>query len=457
MGVKKSEKVAQRSEKKIGKAKPITLLSILCVLMAALIVMSFVRFPVGIKNYNSAIGAIDLDYDIVGGTAYTLTLSDENIEEVKDVDEVLNTLRFRMRELGYDVFNVKALKSAETGVEDYEIRIEAKNKESLSTDISVVAAHGEIAVYGGTASSGNPEILTDMKIVEKAEYLGDTTNDGSTVYIVGITFTEQAYNEIIRLVDEASKAESSTTFYMGVKLGDTDLLTESAISKDYFSQRTLTVNSSSETSAKQMALQLNSGGLAYIYDVSDGVSISSPYGEGVALKCLIAILAILAITFIYFIIAYRGFGLVSILSLIAFAILESLMLIAVPGITLSIGGVVGIGFAIIVTAFALALISNYVKAELNSTEKTVKAAVKKAFKEMLIPIIGIFVASGVVAGSLFIFATGALRCFAITFGIASIIGIVVALVFSRMFSALILPITDYSEKFLGVKRVGGEE
>ncbi len=454
MGIKQSERAKPRSEKKVGKAKQITLLSILSVVMAFLLVMTFIRFPIGVKNYNSVVGAIDLDYDIVGGTAYTLTWSDENTEEVEDIDEVLDTLRYRMRELGYKVFNVKALNSVEEGVEDYEIRIEGKD--TLSSDIDVISAYGEVTVVGGTSQSGNPEICTEEKAIADARYVGSLLDaDGNTKYEVKITFTDYGYDEIISLIEQAASGEnsSSTSFYMGIKVGDTTVLQESTIDASYFNKKSLSLYPDSESDAKKIALQIRSGGLAYKYDVSEGVDITSPLGENVALKCLIAILAILVAFFVFYAIAYRGFGLIMSLSLLAFALLETLMLIAVPGIVLSIGGVVGIGGAIVLTALALTLIGNSVKSEFVCTEKTVKAAVKKGFKDMIMPIVNLFVVSAVVAGALLIFATGALQCFAITFGIGVIIGIIAALAFSRMFSWLILPIAGYSEKFLGVKRV----
>ncbi len=456
MGVNKSEKVVNsRSEKKIGKARPITLLSILCVIMAFLLVMTFLRFPIGVKNYNSVVGAIDLDYDIAGGTAYTLTLADDNIEEVEDVEEVLDTLRYRMSELGYKVFSVKALKSVEEGVEDYEIRIEAKTTETISTDINVVSAFGEVAVYGGTSQSGNPEILTDEKAIADGQYVGSFLDaEGNTKYEVKITFTDYGYDNLIELIETAGSQEgsSSSSFYMGIKVGETTVLAESAITAEYFNGQSLSLYPESEAVAKQLALQIRTGGLAYKYDVSEGGSVTSPYGDKVALKCLIAILVILVVAFAFFGIAYRGFGLIMSLSLLAFTLLETLMLIAVPGIVLSIGGVVGIGASIILTALALTLIANGVKSEFKNTEKTVKAAVKKGFKDMIMPIVNMFVVSAIVVGSLLIFATGSLQCFAITFGIGVLIGIVASLAFSRMFSWLILSISGYSEKFLGVKR-----
>ena len=101
------------------KGKSITLLSIICLVMAFLVAMTFVRFSVGVKEYNGVIGAIEQDYDIAGGTAYTLTLAKDNIEEIDDIDEVLKTLRKRMNALGYQTYSVTAAKSTDEAVKDY--------------------------------------------------------------------------------------------------------------------------------------------------------------------------------------------------------------------------------------------------------------------------------------------------------------------------------------------------
>ena len=45
------------------KGTSIVLLSIISAIMAFMLVMTFVRFPVGaVKNYNSVLGAIELDH-----------------------------------------------------------------------------------------------------------------------------------------------------------------------------------------------------------------------------------------------------------------------------------------------------------------------------------------------------------------------------------------------------------
>ena len=78
------------------KTKSTILLSIISVIMAVALVFTFLRFTYdgGIKKYNSAIGAIELDYDIEGGIAYTLELRDDNYDEVGE--EEIAELLFRL-------------------------------------------------------------------------------------------------------------------------------------------------------------------------------------------------------------------------------------------------------------------------------------------------------------------------------------------------------------------------
>ena len=71
-------------------------------------------------------------------------------------------------------------------------------------------------------------------------------------------------------------------------LGDTELLGGgSAISSDYFQNKTLGITTSTEASARQAALQIKSGGLAYKYEVSEGVSVTAPMGDKVAFWSII--------------------------------------------------------------------------------------------------------------------------------------------------------------------------
>ena len=84
-----------RTEAEMKKGKSITLLTVIALVMAFLTGMTFLRFDAGTKTYNSVLGAIQTDYDISGGTAYTLTAAKDNVNVVNDdnVKDVINTLK----------------------------------------------------------------------------------------------------------------------------------------------------------------------------------------------------------------------------------------------------------------------------------------------------------------------------------------------------------------------------
>ena len=160
------------------KWKATVLLTIVLVITAILTVTAFARFPVGTKDFNGFLGAIQTEYDLSGGTAFTLTLDKDNTEDVKDVKEVINTLKYRLNLLGYENYSVKAIKDVDDAVKDYDIRIETRgevnkygeiDKSALAQDIAVVAAYGELTFKGGTSESPTETILTDGKVIAEAQ------------------------------------------------------------------------------------------------------------------------------------------------------------------------------------------------------------------------------------------------------------------------------------------------
>lgn len=437
----------------MSRGKSTTLLTIIGVVLAVLIALTFATFPVGeVSEYTSALGAIELDYDLEGGKAYTLKLSEENEEEVTDVNQVLDTLEYRLTALGYSAYSVKAVKSTDPAVLDYDIRIEVKETETVDSDIEVVAAFGEVAFYGGTSANPTEQILEGEKVVESANYLGAVTSGTTTAYQMTIKFTDDAYAYIINAI-EAAEVDGGS-YYLEVKLGDQVLLSgSSAITASSFYNRLLYITSQNEAGAKQMALQVTSGGLAYQYEIDSVEDISSPYGEGVATKCAIAIGVLFLVLMVAIIVIYKGFGWISALSTLAFMLLEIWMLIAVPGIVLSLGGVVGIAAALLLAVYSMIITADRIKEEYSHSEKTVKAAINRGFQQSLVPVISVNVVVGIIAIALLAFTSGTVKCFAITLGIGAVISLISALLFTRMFTSLIMPLVKNKEKFLNMKKV----
>lgn len=438
------------------KGKSITLLSIIGVIMALLIFITFARFPVGINNFNSVLGAIDTDYDISGGTAYTVKLAEDNTETVEDIDEVISTVSNRLESLGYSMYSVKALRSEAGDSDNYDLRIEAKaslnaygepDYATLDADVSTATEYGELQFFGNTEAepTNEHEIFQGEKVIKSAKYQlvgGD--------HVVEITFTDDAYNTIVENMGDGS-------YYLKITLGGEVLApfdggTSNALTSTSFA-KTMYLTSSDEASARQMVLKITSGGIAYKYDAPERIEdVTSPYGVNVELVLTLAVATVFVLSLVALVIFFKGFGIVSALSLTLFMLLELIMLIAVPGIRLNVGGVVGIIFALVLALDGFIITAKRIKEE-SKLGKTVKASVKNGFKRSLVPIINCGVIGAVVSLLLFSFTKGLVNNFAITFGIGVALSLIATLLFARMFTNLLLGIVKDKESFLGFDKV----
>ena len=432
------------------KGKAITLLSVVSVLMAVLLAMTFVRFSYGIYDYNSILGAVKLDYDIEGGTAYTLTLAEDNEENDVDIENILKTLSDRLDALGYKGYSVTALKEVEEGVDDYSIRIATRSTDSLASDIAAISAYGEVKFYGGTSSDPTEEIMDEEPAVKDSQYVGSYVDGESTVYQVSLVFTDYGYKTLTDAINAASEADSSAQYYLKITIGETTLL-NAAITTSSIVDKTVYITSQSEANAKQIALQIRTGGLAYKYDVSDAQAITPVFGENTATLLFIAVVAFALVAIAAFLILYKGYGVVAALSFILFFLIEIAMLVAVPGIVLSVPGVIGIVFAAIICIDGLIITIARIKEEF-AGGKTVKAAIRNGSKRAFRPILNTNVIALAIALLLFAFTGGTLNCFAITLGIGVVVSFISTVLFTRMFISLILPVCRNSEKFFNLKR-----
>ncbi len=445
----------------MSKNKSITLLIIVSVIMAIVLTMTFLRFPMGVKDYNSAVGATELDYDMEGGLSYSLTLHEDTEEEVtlEDTQEVVTSIKERLEILGHNVSVVKVLKNTDKDVKDYGVRIEVKVKDTTDeTDEDVLTAtkFGELKFFGGTEPSPTTQILEDVdKVIADSQYLGQT-EEGA--YVVSLVFTDEGRQAILDTIGEEA------TYYLRITCGldndgnDIDLFDpDSTFDPSLFADgnKELMLSSTTAQEAQRKALLFKHGGINVRYEIANGgvgVEITSPFGEYVALKSMIAIIVTVVIAIALLLIAYRGLGIMAALSFLLFILAETWLLIGVPGIVVSLGSIIGIISAILVCAYSLVYLLQKVKDDFANSEKTAKAAIKKGFEDALLPTINLHVVSGILALTLFIFTKGFVKGFAITFGIGIIVSLISSLVFTRMFNALIFPLPKDKEKFLKFKR-----
>ena len=437
------------------KIKATVLLTVVLVITAILTAMAFARFPVGTKDFNGFLGAIRTDYDISGGTAYTLTLADDNVKDVKDVNEVINVLKYRLNLLGYQSYSVKAIKEVDDAVRDYDIRIELRgsvnrygeiDSAALASDVSVVSAYGELVFYGGTEQNPTEKILTDGVPVADAAYGGTVSDGNDTYYVINITFSDYGYNELKSLIGTGS-------YYLRIDVGDNTITGEAGlqISASTFSKVYTLTTTAGEATARRFALQMKTGGLAYKYDVSAGEEVSSPLGANVGTKCFIAIAALFAAIIVYAFVADKKYGLVTFFSAVLFGDLYLFFLIAVPGVTLSLGGVIGFAAATLLFADGLNAVNKRIKEEFGRG-KTVKSAVKAGYNGSLARVLGSAGICVVCSLILLAFTSGIVANFAMVFAIGAALAAATVTLIARMFGNLLLPIAEYKPEFIGLVR-----
>ena len=122
-----------------------------------------------------------------------------------------------------------------------------------------------------------------------------------------------------------------------------------------------------------------------------------------------------------------------------------------PSIVLSFGGVLGIMVATILTIDGLVLILKRINEEFNNG-KMLKPSIKTAFKRSVKPILNSTIFAVILSGVLFILANGAVKGFAITLAIGSVLSAISTLVLARMVVSLLLPIVANSPKAFNLKR-----
>ena len=434
----------------MNKKKSIALLVVISVVLVVLAVLTFAQFRLpwnDTRIYRSFLGAIELDSDLEEGVAYELTLKEDISVEDTDIepDEVVLTLERRLEALGYRGAQVTAYRADET--ENWSFRVEMRSSGTAADDIAVAARYGELEF-----TDGNGTYLFGSEMVAGARYISQTVQ-ATTSYFVELRFT----NEGIAALREAIAAGSTdsegnaTDFTLTITLGDTQLFS-STLTEDYLSGNSLLITASDETTAQQLALQIDSGGLAYEYEVSDPMTVSPALGENAAALVFWACLAAFIVIVILAVSVYGGAGLISSVSAFLFVMLEIVMLIVVPGITLNMAGVVGILAALVLTADSMAIIMHRMREEFKNG-KTVKAAVKAAYRRSMLTITEIDAVLAVFSLVMFFLCGGYANCFAITFGIGVVISALVTMFFSQLLTYMALPLfKDKSEKFLKLRR-----
>lgn len=442
----------------MSKKKSIALLSVISAVLAIIIAMTFASFHIGVKEYG-LFKAFTVGGDLAQGYSYTIEHSEDD-DEVVDTNEVVKTLQTRLEALDYSAYKITLLKTDDDS--DYKIRLDVEERESTPSDITSVISYGEVIFYGG-AEGEEEEIATGAEVIKDAYYASDYANEETGVHPVIVEFNSEGYDLILNAIEEFTESQASAeepkSFNLKAVLGEDNTLLNTTMDAETFKSYNGTLQLSGPSSAadaERFAFQIATGGLKYKYEIIDGDEDTAGIrhithlfginaGKYVALAIGVAVLVVIALLCIF----YRGLGIAMSIAYILGALVEVWLLFLIPGISVNFGACLGIALMLIVSAISCFIFADRIKKEYASG-KTIRASVKYAYGKPALTVLDAHVVVGVLALALFIFANGAVKSLAITFGIGIIVSALISIVISKWMVSLMIGVSEGNEKFLAI-------
>lgn len=418
-------------------------LILLAIIGVVLCVVPF-NVPASTNRYNGLVGAITKDFDLRGGVSAIYVLDGSNNAE--SIDANLDKIK---KIIDYDrIGNYSIYRQGEN-----KIRFDVAGASETDTIFSNLASGKELSVTLEKAddTNANPTIYITSKDVEYA--YGNYDSTGSS-YGVQIEFTTDTN---IKTMKDIAKTLSKDTAYVYVgNIESGNLLAEVKIedfSKSIFvtSASGSSYSTSTYADCREIAYSITTGVFGKEISLEEACYISPILGKQTLLLLGISSLVIVALSFLFMGVRYKDLGLISILSLTFFLIINIFLLQAIPGIVLNINGYFGV-----VLGFAVAMVSHVMLLEKIRKEyaigKKIHIACKGGFKGSLWQILDthfLFAIAGVI---MWIVAPSSVKCFAVTLLIGLLVSAFAIEGLMRYFIKSYLPINASNAKRMGLYR-----
>lgn len=188
-----------------------------------------------------------------------------------------------------------------------------------------------------------------------------------------------------------------------------------------------------QQSSTDLANVLKYGSLPLAFELSDSQTISPTLGADQLRAGLIAGLLGLALVVVYSLLYYRGLGLVTVASLLVAGLLTFGMLVLLGksiGYTLTLAGIAGAIVSIGITADSFIVFFERIRDEMRDG-RTLRVAVETGWKRARRTILAADAVSMIAALALYFLSVGAVRGFAFTLGLTTVIDVVVVFFFTK--------------------------
>ncbi len=271
----------------------------------------------------------------------------------------------------------------------------------------------------------------------------DANNGG---WNVALKFTSAGGSRWTALTEKAMKDGSGSQSSGGAATGaqvaivlDNEVVSAPVIQQVIVGDAIINGSGINEQTSKTLATQLKYGSLPLTFDIQSVTSISPTLGIQQLQYGLIAGAIGLVLVVLYCLIYYRALGLVVIASLAVSAALvfSSLVLLGRGmGFTLSLAGIAGFIVAIGITADSFVVFFERLKDEVKEG-RTMRSSVPRAWVRARRTILSADAVSFLAAAILYWLAAGAVKGFAFTLGLSTILDLLIVFLFTHPLVALL--------------------
>ena len=208
-----------------------------------------------------------------------------------------------------------------------------------------------------------------------------------------------------------------------------------------------------KSSARSLANVLKYGALPVQFEQSQTQTISPTLGKKSLHAGLLAGVLGLGLVLIYAILYYRGLGLVTVLGLLVFGGLNYSLVVILGhtiGFTLTLAGIAGLIVSVGISADSYVVFYERLKDEVREG-RSLRQSVDRGFSRAFRTILAADFVSFLAAATLYLLSVGEVRGFAFTLGLATILDVAVAYLFTKPFVTLITRTKLFTEgRFVGI-------
>ena len=428
------------------------------IILLPVMIFTFINVPFGNNGrwqLRGSIHAIDLGIDIRGGVYAIYVTNADNQQQLTHAAVGMQAI---LQQRGFPLATVVPL-----GANSLRVEVPDVADPSLILELLGEPARLEFRM---PYALGDAVIFDYRQLINATPVIGAGGN-----YEIAINIRWEGQQAFAAATADLAN-QSAPNNYIAVWVGDTRI-SAPTVSTTINSPNFVIQGQFTHDQALRLATTMMAGTLGLELDLVQSSVISATLGENALRLGLIAGIIGMLLVFAFMVLVYRGFGVITIISVLFYFAIVMFLLAVIPGVALTLPGIAGIILGLGMALDAKIIIYERIRDEFKQN-KTLRMSTRAGFRKSLSAIIDFNVTSVlsaivlIVAARMFALGGAAIEGFAIVLLIGIAVSLFSALFITRklahMFMAFnrdadkINPESDeFSRKFFGLQRMQEDE